>query len=243
MSNATNITNIAFYRFVEIHDPSSLRETLLSLCKELGLRGTILLATEGVNAMLAGEDTSIITFLTYLEADERFKSMLIKRSYSPTQPFKRLLVKVKNEILALREPRVNPTKLTGKYIKPQELREWFEKGEDFILLDTRNDFEVQRGTFKDAINPKTSSFGQFPKFVQNNLENLKNKKVVTFCTGGIRCEKATNLMLQAGLENVYQLEGGILEYFSQTDGKYFEGSCFVFDERVALNHALKPANS
>ncbi|MDZ4677464.1 MAG: rhodanese-like domain-containing protein [Oligoflexia bacterium] len=241
MSNVTNITNIAFYRFVKIADPEALHVRLSSLCAELGLKGTILLASEGINGMLAGEDNNISAILTHFELDPRFKDMLIKRSYSDAQPFKKIVIKVKEEVISLGIPEVNPIEQTGKYIKPQELRECLEKGEDVILLDTRNAFEVEMGTFKNAINPQTTSFGKFPDFVKDKLGSIKDKKIVTFCTGGIRCEKATSLMLKAGFNEVYQLEGGILEYFAQTDGKYFDGSCFVFDERISLDHKLQPA--
>jgi UPF0176 protein len=251
MTSAKTVKNIAFYKFVKIDEPAVLRDELVSSCRSLELKGTILIAPEGINGMLAGPAENISKFekifmnqkssTEAINKGGRFDGVIFKRSDSEKIPFKRLLVKVKKEILTLRMQNVDPAKITGAYVKPQELEEWLNRGEDIVLVDTRNQFEVQYGTFKNAVDPKIKSFGQFPDFARNKLGKDKNKKIVTFCTGGIRCEKATAVMLDLGFKNVYQLEGGILEYFAKTQAKHWRGTCFVFDERIALDTNLEPA--
>lgn len=231
-------THISFYKFVEIASPKEAQTWLVELARALQLKGTLLLATEGINGMLAGSSENINTFIHEFEKNELFKNIFYKFSESQTQPFKRLLVKVKKEILTFNEPRLKPHVKTGKYVKPQELRQWLAKGEDIVLLDTRNQFEVQHGTFKGAIDPGIKSFTQFKKVVDEKLSDFKNKKIVTFCTGGIRCEKATAYMMEKGFNNVYQIHGGILNYLKETDGAFWQGQCFVFDERILIDKNL-----
>jgi UPF0176 protein len=214
--------------------------SLLEKCEELGIKGTILLATEGINASLAGTSEATDTFLSFLENDQRIGKLEIKRSESKILPFKKVLIKLKKEIITTREEGIHPTQKTGAYVEPEELAQWLDEKKDVVMLDTRNNFEYQVGTFDNAINPQLGTFGQFRKYIQENKESLKGKTIVTFCTGGIRCEKATNVMMEEGLETVYQLHGGILEYFSRVGGKHWKGECFVFDERIALKPDLTP---
>jgi UPF0176 protein len=231
--------NIAFYKFIKIEEPQGLCEKFLSLARSLGLKGTLLIAVEGINGMLAGSEKNIKNFETELKNDSRFSDILIKASYSKKIPFQRLRVKVKDEILTLGLPEINPAKENIPYIKPKELKKALDEGEDLVLVDIRNDFEVNHGTFDGAINPHTKSFSEFPEFAKN-LKVEKEKRIVTFCTGGIRCEKGAVILRKAGFKNVFQLEGGILEYFSSNNGApHFSGKCFVFDERELLNPDLR----
>jgi len=232
--------NIAFYKFVLIDNPQTLCEKLGQVIRSLGLKGTLLIATEGINGMLSGLDENIRNFEKELKKDPRFSDILIKVSYSKKIPFQRLRVKVKSEVLTLGLKEIDPTQESMPYIKPQELKDALDQGEDLVLVDVRNDFEVNYGTFKGAINPGTKSFSQFPEFAKN-LKVEKKRRIVTFCTAGIRCEKGALILKNAGFKNVFQLEGGILEYFSSNKGApHFSGKCFVFDERELLNADLQP---
>jgi len=239
MESREKIANIAFYRFVEIGDPTLVKDFFLQLCRFYDLKGTILVAPEGINGMLAGLQKQIDRFIESFKKDDRFSDVLIKWSFSKDVPFKRLLVKVKKEILTLRAAHIEPSIQKGEYIQAHDLQSRLENGEEVVLIDVRNDFEVEYGTFKGAVNPKTKSFSEFSKFAKS-LKLDKQKKIVTFCTGGIRCEKGSALLKKEGFTNVSQLEGGILEYLSKTPGTFFEGACFVFDERIALDRNLKP---
>lgn len=232
--------HVSFYKFVNIDSPESLQSWFKSSLLKWNLKGTVLIAPEGINAMIAGAPLNLDSFLQEFQIDERFKNILFKFNESQTAPFKRTLIKIKKEVLTFKEPTVSPAHKTGNYVKPQELRNWIEKKEDFIFLDTRNDFEVQYGTFENAINPKIKSFTELKNFLSSeSAEKIKKKKIVTFCTGGIRCEKATAYMMEKGFENVWQIEGGILQYFSDTDAMGWQGECFVFDERIAVNKKLQ----
>ncbi|KAB8032188.1 rhodanese-related sulfurtransferase [Fluviispira multicolorata] len=239
--------NIAYYKFVEIENLESFRETLLSFCNKLNIKGTILLAHEGINSCLVGSDDSIQQYIDYMHADSRFADIEFKKSYSDHIPFRRMIIKVKKEIIPMGMDSIKPAHFTGKYVEALELKKWLDDGEDLVILDTRNDYEVDLGTFRGAIDPRLKQFRDFPQWIKSNFAEHKNKKVVTFCTGGIRCEKATAFMRQEGFEEVYQLQGGILKYFEETanrasnEDNYYDGDCFVFDYRVAVDKKLNEA--
>jgi UPF0176 protein len=241
MENKPQFTNIAYYKFVSIENPSELRETLLSVCQEWNIKGTIILALEGINSCLVGTEESINAFISFMRTDTRFADIDFKKSISEHIPFRRMLVKIKKETIPLGMESIKPAEHTGKYIEPMELKKWYENNEDFVILDTRNDYEVELGTFRNAINPNLKEFRTFPQWIKENFSQYKNKKIVTFCTGGIRCEKATAFMQQEGFEEVYQVHGGILKYFEETaqnapnDDNFYDGDCFVFDYRVAVD--------
>lgn len=235
-----SVVVIAFYKFVALEDYEALKPKLKSLCAGLELKGTILLASEGINGMLAGSRASIDAYLQALRSDLRFSDIEHKESYTNEIPFLKLKVRLKKEIVAMGVPGISPLKKVGTYISPKEWNKLISDP-DVIVIDTRNSFEFQTGTFKHAVDPKTTSFRDFPKYVEQELDPKKNKKVAMFCTGGIRCEKATSLLLEKGFEEVYHLQGGILKYFEEVpeEESLFLGSCFIFDERIALDHHLK----
>lgn len=245
MENQNQFVNIAYYKFVSIENPQELRVTLLNLCQNLNLKGTIILAYEGINSCLVGTAENIESFISFMRNDPRFADIEFKKSISSHIPFRRMLVKIKKETIPLGMESIKPAESTGKYIDALQLKEWYEKKEDFIILDTRNDYEVELGTFRGAINPNLKEFRNFPNWIRENFEEHKKKKVVTFCTGGIRCEKATAFMQQEGFEEVYQVQGGILKYLEETAKKapgednYYDGDCFVFDYRVAVDKNLE----
>ena len=234
------IANIAAYKFVPLNDRESLRERLLQRCCELELKGTILLAPEGINLFLAGSKASIEALLDTLHDDARFADIEPKWSWSDFVPFKRLRIKLKKEIVTFRTRGIDPVAAPAPVISAETLKCWYDEGRDFVILDTRNDWEYAAGSFDNAINPKLNNFCEFPQ-VGEALAELKEKTIVTFCTGGIRCEKAAPLMQQQGFRDVYQLEGGILKYFEECGGAHWHGNCVVFDERGALDPQLKPA--
>ena len=241
MESRENVANIAFYKFVPLEDPKALQIFTKEIAQNL--KGTILIAPEGVNAMLAGTLKEVETFLEIFKRDRRFSDILVKWSYSNYVPFNRLLVKVKNEILTDRFISEKEMILSGQapFVTPADLHRALNEHEEIILIDVRNDFEVKYGAFKGAINPEMKTFSQFGPFAKS-LDLSKEAKIVTYCTGGIRCEKGTRLLMAAGYKNVFQLEGGILEYLRQTSGEFFEGTCFVFDQREALDRKLKAIN-
>ena len=234
-----SVLNIAAYKFVDLDDLPTLRAELRETTCAHGLKGTILLAPEGINLFLAGEPARTEAFLAFLLADARFAGMPIKRSLSDEQPFNRMLVKLKREIITMNRPDVRPARHPAPRVAPQELKRWLDEGRDVVLLDTRNQFEVEVGTFSGAQKLGLTSFSQFPAEVRQRAEAWRDKTIVTFCTGGIRCEKAAPFMLDAGFEDVYQLDGGILKYFEECGNAHYEGECFVFDKRVALDAELK----
>jgi UPF0176 protein len=234
-----NILNIAAYRFVALSDLAPLRAALRTRGDELGLKGTILIAAEGINLFLAGAAESVEAFLQVLRADARFAPIEVKRSWSAAQPFGRLLVKIKREIVSMRRPEINPCAASSPRLAPQELKRWLDQGREIALLDTRNQFEVDLGSFEHALALGLKSFSDFPRATQALPQALKHRPVVTFCTGGIRCEKAAPWLISQGFREVYQLDGGILSYFEQCGGAHFRGECFVFDQRVALDAGLR----
>jgi UPF0176 protein len=234
--------NLAFYKFVRIGNVETTAKDFENLVAGLDMKGTLIFAEEGLNGYVAASPESAERFITYCRADSRFADVEFKLSVSDFQPYNRMLVKIKKEIVTMGRTGIEPAHFTGKHVDGETLKKWLDNGEDVILLDTRNDYETKLGTFKDAVVPDIKTFRTFPSWVEENFMQHKNKRVVTFCTGGIRCEKATAYMRQAGFEDVYQIQGGILKYFDQTqtmDGdNHYEGDCFVFDHRVAVNTRL-----
>jgi UPF0176 protein len=234
----TTITNIATYRFVTLDQLTERRAAFLSHCAQLDLRGTILLSQEGINLFLAGNADAIERFRQYCDQDPALRNLDFKMSYSATQPFKRLKVKIKREIVTFGQPNIDPARHPAPAVTPKQLKAWLDQGEDIILLDTRNDYETRLGRFKRAIAPNITHFRQFPAAVNDLPDLRRDQKIVAYCTGGIRCEKAAPWLMKQGYVNVFQLEGGILRYFEECGTAHYEGDCFVFDERVALDTAL-----
>ncbi len=231
------IVNIAGYRFVDILDRDTLRSPLREKCVDLGLKGTILLSHNGINFFLAGKQESIDEYISYLEEDERFREIPIHVSFTEYQPFKRMLVRLKKEIISLGMDEIRPADYTGNFIEPNEFKEWLDNDQEVMILDTRNDYELRVGTFENAIDLDIKSFREFPEAIKK-LEQDKSTPVVMFCTGGIRCEKASVVMEKQGWENVYQIKGGVLGYFRETGGAHWNGDCFVFDQRVSVDKSL-----
>ena len=237
----------AMYHFVRLPYYKKLREPLLNFCVSQSIKGTLLLADEGINGTVAGSEKSIHAFLDFLKNDpffdSNFKNLSHKESWSDQHPFYRMKVKLKKEIVTLGVPGVSPTKMVGQYVKPQDWNKIISDPE-VILIDTRNDYEYSIGTFKNAINPKTSTFREFPEYVKTHLDPKKHKKVAMFCTGGIRCEKASSYMMSEGFDEVYHLEGGILKYLEEVgpEKSLWQGECFVFDQRVAIKLGLEVGN-
>lgn len=230
----------AMYKFVPLPDYVVLREPLLARCLKLGIKGTLLLAEEGINGTVAGSRDSIDQLLEYLQADQRFLNMEYKESLTAEMPFLRTKVKLKKEIVTMGVPGTDPLKVTGARVAPKDWNALISDP-DVLLIDTRNDYEVGIGTFRNAISPNTESFREFPAYVKENLDPDKHKKVAMFCTGGIRCEKATNYLLSQGFDQVFHLNGGILKYLEEVpqEESLWQGECFVFDERVSVDHNLE----
>ena len=238
-----SILNISAYKFVPLPDAPALRGLLHGWATALELKGTILLAGEGINLFLAAPETAVRGFINRLHADPRFTDIAPKESWSATQPFKKMLVKVKNEIIRMDHPAIQPSSGRAPAVDAATVKRWLDQGVDdqgrpVVTLDTRNAFEVDHGTFTGAIDWRIDKFSQFPAALREHKAELQGKTVVSFCTGGIRCEKAAILMREEGLDHVYQLEGGILKYFEETDGAHYQGSCFVFDERRTVEADL-----
>ena len=233
------VANVAGYRFVDLPDRDALREPFRAICKKNGLKGTILLSFEGINFFLAGPQSSVDRYLEFLEEDSRFSQMRLKYSYTEYQPFNRMNVRLKKEIISLGLDHVKPAERTGEEITPTEFKQWLDEGREVAIIDTRNDYEIRLGTFDNALNLNLKSFRAFPKAVESLPDSMKDIPVVMFCTGGIRCEKASVVMMDAGFSNVKQLKGGILGYFEEVGGDHWEGDCFVFDHRVALSSDLE----
>ena len=232
------ILNIATYRFVAISDPVALKAALLPRLQALGLKGTILLAPEGINAFVAGAETAVRSFLTLLDDDARFAGLNVKESWSDTVPFARLKIKLKQEIVTFRQPGLNPVSNPAPAMTAIELKRRLDIGDDIVLLDTRNAVEVAEGTFKNALFWGNRNFTEFADMARLQVDALRNKTVVSFCTGGIRCEKAAPFLQSLGAKNVFQLQGGILRYFEEVGRDHYDGDCFVFDERAAVDSTL-----
>jgi UPF0176 protein len=199
----------------------------------------VYLSPNGINFSIAGTEENVDTYIKFMEEDSRFRDIPLKKTFSETQPFRRMKVRLKKEIISLGRDDINPRELTGDYISPRELFEMYEKKEDVIVLDTRNEYETRVGLFENAIDLQLDTFRDFPSAIETLPEEYKDKQIVMYCTGGIRCEKASAVMMKAGFADVKQLEGGVLDYFKETGGAYWSGDCFVFDERVALDKELK----
>lgn len=234
-----SIKNIAGYRFVDLDDRDALQLSLRSLCVDLGLKGTVLLAPEGINFFLAGRSTSIDAFIDDLEKDKRFADIPLKVSFTDYQPFNRMNVRKKNEIISVGLDHIRPAEMTGEEIEPTDFKAMLDAGEPVHVLDTRNDYELRVGTFENAIDLNIRTFRAFPEAIERLPASMKDEPVVMFCTGGIRCEKASAIMMEAGFTNVKQLKGGVLGYFESVGGDHWNGDCFVFDQRVAVNPSLK----
>jgi UPF0176 protein len=230
--------NVSFYSFSSIQDPNSLSAALKKEMEPLPLKGTIILAKEGINGFLAGEGPILKDALQYLQTTLDLKNFWAKESQSDQIPFEKLCFKVKEEIVTFRVPDFSLENHPAPQLKPQDLADWYEKGEDFLLLDTRNEYEVRLGTFDGAKSLNIDHFVDFPKAMEQLDSHWKTKKIVTFCTGGIRCEKAAPFLRSKGYE-AYQLEGGILNYFEKVGAQHWQGECFVFDNRIALSPKLE----
>ncbi|MDX2239150.1 MAG: rhodanese-related sulfurtransferase [Leptolyngbyaceae cyanobacterium bins.302] len=232
-----------FYKFVPIADCSTLQARMLEFCQEQEIKGTILLAPEGINGTIAGRESAITAVLTWLKADPRFADLEHKEASAEAFPFERMKVKVKQEIVTFGKPEVNPAAIAGTYVSPQAWNDLIADP-DVIVIDTRNDYEVRIGTFDRAINPETNSFREFPEYVEKHLNPNQHQKIAMFCTGGIRCEKASAYLLSQGFQAVYHLQGGILKYLEEVPAEesLWQGECFVFDERIAVKHGLEPGS-
>lgn len=230
---------VTFYKFIRLEDYVEQKKPLLDFCLGNQIKGTILLAEEGINATIAGSREAIAKLLAYLNQDSRFRDLTTKESEAATLPFERMKVKLKKEIVTLGVSEVDPTERVGIYVDPQNWNQIMGDSE-MLVIDTRNSYEVAIGSFKGAINPETHSFRQFPDYIQQRVDPQRHPKVALFCTGGIRCEKASSLLLKQGFKEVYHLKGGILSYLEWVPPaeSLWEGDCFVFDERVALGHGL-----
>ena len=234
------LTICALYKFTRMDDFEEIQSSLKLFLDSLNIRGTLLLAREGVNGTIAGDNDSIMKSLDYLQKDRRLAGLEYKLSYSEKPPFKRLKVKLKKEIVTLGVSDIDPTHSSGTYVKPADWNQLINDP-DVVLIDTRNNYEFEIGSFKGSINPNTETFREFPAYTKNNLEKYRDKKIAMFCTGGIRCEKSTAYLKSKGFENVFHLQGGILKYLEEVkeDESLWEGECFVFDDRVAVKHNLE----
>ena len=230
----------ALYHFVALDNYKDLRQPLLNTMLKNNVKGTLLLASEGINGTIAGSRKSIDNVLQWIRSDERLKDVRQKESYDEEMPFYRTRVKLKKEIVTMGVQGIDPRHTVGTYIKPEDWNDLISDPE-VTLIDTRNDYEVAIGTFKNAINPETDTFRQFPKYINENIKPEKNKKVAMFCTGGIRCEKSTAYLKEQGFDEVYHLQGGILKYLETVSESesLWQGECFVFDNRVSVNHDLE----
>ncbi|MEY3221854.1 MAG: hypothetical protein RLZZ203_710 [Cyanobacteriota bacterium] len=240
MNEKNLIVVAALYKFVSLPDYRELQAPLLSFCRLQKIKGTLLLAQEGINGTIAGYRQQIDAVLAFLRADSRFADLEHKESYTETPPFERMKVRLKKEIVTLGLPEINPNEKVGIYVQPEAWNDLISNPE-VTVIDTRNDYEVTIGTFKGAENPQTQTFRDFPQYVKQHLDSSKQKKVALFCTGGIRCEKASSYLISQGFEEVYHLKGGILKYLEAVppEESLWEGECFVFDERVAVDHGLE----
>jgi len=248
MQSSASFINIAAYKFVTFNDTVERRADFQAICHDLDLKGTILLTPEGINLFLAGTRKNIDNFLSWLRQDARFADIEVKESLSNEQPFNRMLVKLKKEIITMRHPLIQPELGRAPVVKAADLKRWLDQGHDdagkpVVMVDTRNAFEVDVGTFENTVDYRIHKFSEFPEVIARHKPELDGKTVVTFCTGGIRCEKAAIHMQNIGYDSVYQLDGGILKYFEEVGGAHYQGDCFVFDYRTALNPELKATST
>lgn len=242
MSQSLPVLNLAFYHFVNIKRLSQVKAELQALCDTHHLKGSMILSYEGINGMMAGLEDDARVLVDFFAQHPDFKTMHVKESWSEEIPFERLLIKVKPEIVTMRVDGVRADEQTGTHLSPEAFRDMLrEEADNLVVIDVRNDFEYQLGTFKNALNPNTIAFHEFPDVVRENKADWTKKKVAMFCTGGIRCEKASSWMLDEGFEEVFQLEGGVLNYFERIEDaeRDWDGELFVFDHRVALDTKLQ----
>jgi UPF0176 protein len=242
-----SVVNISCYKFVTLADREALKADLTARCLALDLKGTILLAPEGINVFLAGSRAAIDAIVAHLRADPRFADLAPKESLSAEPPFKRMRVRLKKEIITMKHPLIRPEAGRAPAVAAATLKAWLDRGCDdegrpVVMLDTRNDYEVAAGTFENAVDYDIGVFSEFPPRLAEHLGDYAGRTVVSFCTGGIRCEKAAIHMQEIGVERVYQLEGGILKYFEEVGGAHYRGDCFVFDERETLHPDLQPSS-
>ena len=242
------ILNISAYLFTPLNDTATLRESIRSQAAAQSLKGTVLLADEGINLFLAGHEVGVRAFVDWLKKDARFAALHPKESRSRDLPFGKLLVKVKREIIRMNHPTIRPQAARAPAVDATTLARWLDVGHDdagrpVVMLDTRNAFEIGHGHFHGAIDWKIHKFSEFPQALLARRGDLEGKTVVSYCTGGIRCEKAALFMAEAGVENVLQLDGGILKYFEETGGRHFDGECFVFDAREAVDASLSEVDT
>ena len=248
MTPATTHVNIAAYKFITLDNLDDLRAQYQALCNELGLKGTVLLTPEGINMFVSGPRERIDQYLAWVRSDARLADLQVKESLSNEQSHKRMLVKIKKEIITMRMPLIQPELGRAPAVEATTLKRWLDQGHDdagkpVVMVDTRNDFEVDVGTFTNTVDYRIKKFTEFPEVIAAHKDDFAGKTVVTFCTGGIRCEKAAIHMQEIGYDNVYQLEGGILKYFEDVGGAHYTGDCFVFDYRTALNPKLEPTET
>jgi UPF0176 protein len=248
MSSPNTHVNIAAYKFITLENLDELRAQYAALCNELGLKGTVLLTPEGINMFVSGPREAIDQYLAWVRSDARLADLEVKESLSTEQSHKRMLVKIKKEIITMRMPLIKPELGRAPSVEAKTLKRWLDQGHDdagkpVVMVDTRNDFEVDVGTFTGTVDYRIKKFTEFPEVIAAHKEDFDGKTVVTFCTGGIRCEKAAIHMQNIGYDNVYQLEGGILKYFEEIGGEHYTGDCFVFDYRTALNPKLEPTET
>jgi UPF0176 protein len=238
------ITIAALYHFTRFPDPGALRGPLLDLCLAQGVKGSLLLAGEGVNGTIAGPRGGIDAVLAHLRALPGCAALEWKESFADAQPFGRMKVKLKREIVTMGLPDVDPQASVGHYVQPQDWNALIA-APDVAVIDTRNDYEVSLGTFQGAVDPDTRSFRDFPKWWEANRDRFHNKRIAMFCTGGIRCEKSTNYLISQGVQEVYHLKGGILKYLEEVpaEGSLWQGECYVFDGRVSVGHGLVPGQN
>lgn len=227
------ILNISAYKFICLEKLPTLQQALQYEGKRLQIKGTILLAPEGINLMLAAPAAALKEFVTFIKQDARFADLWLKESVSATIPFEKFKVRIKPEIITM-DPSINPAEQTATHLEPREFKRWLDEQKEVVVLDTRNTYEINVGTFDNAIDVNIEHFRDFPTAVKLLDDSLKEKPIVMFCTGGVRCEKASVVLMQQGFKNVYQLNGGILNYFEQCGGAHYHGECFVFDERVTV---------
>ena len=233
-------TIAALYHFAPVADPVQMQSSVKMRCEELEIKGTLLIANEGINGTISGAAANIDSILGFLSSIPEFADLVWKLSTSPEQPFARLKVRLKREIVTMGQPDVDPRGAVGQYIEPEDWND-FISAEDVVVIDTRNDYEVSIGTFDGTINPKTKSFREFPSWWEDNKQRFANQKVAMFCTGGIRCEKSTSYLRSQGIEEVFHLKGGILKYLEEVpeEKSVWNGECFVFDGRVSVGHGLE----
>ncbi|WP_347251256.1 rhodanese-related sulfurtransferase [Legionella sp.] len=230
---------VTFYKFVPLNDYEVMRESILKVMKDNQVKGTIILASEGINGTFCGKEEEIAPFMAYLKTYSGLEDLVFRPTYNDFNPFAKAKVKLRKEIVTLGVEDINPLEFSGTYLSPEEWNKLISDPE-VVIIDTRNDYEVKLGSFKNAINPNTENFRDFPEYVQTHLLEKKDKKIAMFCTGGIRCEKSTSYLKKLGFDEVYHLKGGILNYLESVpaENSLWEGSCFVFDDRVALDQKL-----